>query len=125
MSTLSVSNITDGTDTVGTSYVVNGSAKHWVNFDGTGTVSVRGSFNNSSITDNGTGYYRLTRTTSMNDVNNHVPNANCEETNGGYNRSATATSTSTGYNDVRFFNTGSNSLFDGDYGYLNVHGDLA
>jgi len=41
MSTLNVSNITDGTDTVGTSYVVNGSAKAWVNFNGTGTIAAR------------------------------------------------------------------------------------
>ena len=30
MSTIDVANITDGTDTVATSYVVNGSAKAWV-----------------------------------------------------------------------------------------------
>ena len=38
MSTLNVSNITDGTDTVGTSYVVNGSAKAWAAYNGQGTV---------------------------------------------------------------------------------------
>lgn len=32
-----------------------GLAKAWVNFDGTGTVAIRASFNVSSITDNGTG----------------------------------------------------------------------
>ena len=41
MSTLNVSNITDGTTTVGTSYVVNGSAKAWVTFNGTGTVAIQ------------------------------------------------------------------------------------
>jgi len=41
MSTLNVSNITDGTTTVGTNYVVNGSAKAWVNFNGTGTMAAR------------------------------------------------------------------------------------
>ena len=55
MSTLNVSNITDGTTTVGTSYVVNGSAKAWVNFNGTGTVAIRDSLNVASITDHGTG----------------------------------------------------------------------
>ena len=52
MSTLNVSNITDGTDTVGTSYVVNGSAKAWVNFNGSGTIAVRNSLNVASLTDN-------------------------------------------------------------------------
>jgi hypothetical protein len=37
---------------VGTEYVVNGSAKAWVNYDGTTTPSVRDSFSHSSITDN-------------------------------------------------------------------------
>ena len=59
MSTLNVSNISDGTTTVGTSYVVNGSAKAWVNFNGTGTIATRDSFNVASLTDNGTGNYTV------------------------------------------------------------------
>jgi hypothetical protein len=51
MSTLEVSNITDGTTTVGTSYVVNGSAKAWTNAQQSGTQSHRLSLNFSSITD--------------------------------------------------------------------------
>jgi hypothetical protein len=39
----------------------------WVNFDGTGTVSIKGSGNVSSITDNGTGYYDINFTTNMPD----------------------------------------------------------
>jgi len=65
MSTLNVSNITDGTDTVGTSYVLNGSAKAWVNFNGTGTIATRDSFNVSSLTDNATGNYTVNLTSSM------------------------------------------------------------
>ena len=65
MSTLNVSNITDGTTTVGTSYVVNGSAKAWVNFNGTGTIASRDSFNVSSLTDNGTGNYDVNFSNSM------------------------------------------------------------
>ena len=41
----------------------------WVNFNGTGTVAIRGSGNVSSITDNGTGSYTVNFTTSMPDVN--------------------------------------------------------
>ena len=65
MSTLNVSNITDGTTTVGTSYVVNGSAKAWVNFNGTGTVAIRDSENVGSITDIANGQYRLNFSSSM------------------------------------------------------------
>jgi len=41
----------------------------WVNFNGTGTVAIRGSGNVSSITDNGTGDYTVNFTTNMPDVN--------------------------------------------------------
>ena len=41
----------------------------WVNFNGTGTVSIRASGNVSSITDNGTGDYTVNFTTAMADAN--------------------------------------------------------
>ena len=40
-----------------TSYVVNGSAKAWVNLNGTGTIAERDSLNVSGLVDNGTGIY--------------------------------------------------------------------
>lgn len=41
----------------------------WVNFDGTGTVAIRASFNVTSITDLGTGQYTVNFTNSMPDAN--------------------------------------------------------
>jgi hypothetical protein len=41
----------------------------WVNFNGTGTVAIRASFNVSSITDNGTGDYTINFTNAMPDAN--------------------------------------------------------
>lgn len=41
----------------------------WVNFNGTGTVAIRASFNVSSITDNGVGDYTVNFTTAMPDAN--------------------------------------------------------
>lgn len=41
----------------------------WVNFNGTGTVAIRASYNVSSITDNGTGDYTVTFATAMPDAN--------------------------------------------------------
>jgi hypothetical protein len=43
-------------------------ARAWVNFDGTGVVSIRASANVSSITDNGTGDYTVNLTTAMPDA---------------------------------------------------------
>jgi hypothetical protein len=44
----------------------------WVNFNGTGTVAIRASFNVSSITDNGTGLYTVNFTNAMSDINYSV-----------------------------------------------------
>jgi len=43
--------------------------KAWVNFNGTGTVAIRASYNVSSITDMGTGNYKVNFTTEMPDAN--------------------------------------------------------
>lgn len=41
----------------------------WVNFNGTGTVAIRSSYNVSSITDNGTGDYTVNFTNALSDAN--------------------------------------------------------
>jgi hypothetical protein len=48
---------------------INYSCRAWVNFNGTGTVAIRGSGNVTSITDNGTGLYTLNFTTALTDTN--------------------------------------------------------
>jgi len=58
-----------GSQTVPVSTVAQGSAKAWVNFNGTGTVAIRASFNVSSITDSGLGQYTLNLTTALPDLN--------------------------------------------------------
>lgn len=44
-------------------------ARAWVNFNGTGAVTINGSGNVTSITDDGTGIYTVNITTAMPDVN--------------------------------------------------------
>ena len=44
-------------------------AKNWVNFDGSGTVSIRQSLNASGLVDNGTGDYTINFTNSMSYAN--------------------------------------------------------
>jgi hypothetical protein len=56
MSTLEVSNLNDGTTTVATTFVTNGSAKAWCGWSGT-SFGIIDSLNISSITDVGTGLY--------------------------------------------------------------------
>lgn len=71
MSTLRLTTISNqtGSSSVPSDTVINGSAKAWVNFNGTGTVAIRASFNVSSITDNGTGQYTVNFTSAMADTN--------------------------------------------------------
>jgi hypothetical protein len=71
MSTLRCTNLQDtsGGNSLTTAQIYNGAAKAWVNFNGTGTVAIRASYNVSSITDNGVGYYTLNFTTAMPDAN--------------------------------------------------------
>jgi len=52
-----------------TSYVVDGSSKSWVNFNGTGTVAIRDSLNTSAISDRGTGQYTVNNSASFNNTN--------------------------------------------------------
>ena len=69
MSTITASNISDATTTVGTSYVVNGSAKAWVNFDQVATNSARDSLNVSSITDAAVGQAHVNMTSAFTNTN--------------------------------------------------------
>jgi hypothetical protein len=67
--------ITGTAKSVDTDYVVNGSAKAWINFNGSGTIATRDSLNVTSITDDGTGSYTIT-------INNDMANANYCTTSG-------------------------------------------
>jgi hypothetical protein len=71
MSTLALSTISNlaGTASTSSDNVINGCAKAWVNFNGTGTVAIRASYNVSSITDNGTGDYTVNFTNAFADTN--------------------------------------------------------
>ena len=71
MSTLKVATIQDmsGNNSSTPAGIASGTAKAWVNFNGTGTVAIRSSFNVASITDNGTGDYTVNFTTAMADTN--------------------------------------------------------
>jgi len=71
MSTLKLDTIAsrDGTESTDVTNVINGSAKAWVNFDGTGTVAIRESFNVASITDLATGRYEINFTNAFEDTN--------------------------------------------------------
>jgi len=74
MSTLKVATIQDtsGNNSSTPAGIASGTAKAWVNFNGTGTVAIRGSFNVSSITDIGTGSYTINYTNAFANTNYSV-----------------------------------------------------
>ena len=112
---------------VTTDYVVNGSAKAWINFDGLGTIASRDSLNISSIDDDGTGLYGTNFTSSMN-------NDDFSASTGGGN-DTTATSyrlhMPTLYNytastiDLIVSKTSDNTYADVEAANIQVFGDLA
>jgi len=81
----------------------------WVNFNGTGTVAIRASFNVTSITDNGVGNYNVNFTTAMPDAD-YVASVSMgilgSPTASQMNSNNTAKTTSTF--QVRFLNNASN-----------------
>jgi hypothetical protein len=80
--TLVITTLSDGTNSTSATNTIKGSAKAWVNFNGTGTVAINNSFNVSSITDNGTGDYTVNFTTAMTDAN-YVVAGSAAKQNGG------------------------------------------
>ena len=127
MSTLNVSNITDGTTTVGTSYVVNGSAKAWVFVIGTGTAAIANSLNASSITDNGTGDYTVSWTNAFDAWNNQA----CVS-DGSFTQSIGGPYTVSSYYNESFHDTSrrvrtyvTSTQYDCEGISIAIHGDLA
>ena len=127
MSTLEVSNLNDGTTTVATTYVTNGSAKAWTTYNQS-TNSLLDSFNISSQSDDATGRTTSSFATSFGNVNYSVAGCIFD---------------GTGANDVRVIGhdmgtdtytasalkvytaQGDGALNDAERLFLNLHGDLA
>jgi len=66
---LTISTLNNDTGVLQVQNGMTGVGKAWVNFNGQGTVTIRGSFNVSSITDNGSGAYTVNFTTAMVNAN--------------------------------------------------------
>lgn len=65
--TLTISTLSDGTNTSSATDIVNGSARAWVNFIGSSGL-IRAGYNVSSVTRNSTGDYTVNFTTPMSDA---------------------------------------------------------
>ena len=117
---------------ISTSYVVNGSAKAWITFNGTGTASVTSSFNNTSLTDRGTGAYTYAFVNSMSNGNHSGAGSakKNDATDDGNQHAQIGGSTS--YTNVSGEqriacrrNGGTGEAIDSPAIYAHTHGDLA
>ena len=84
-----------------------GSAKVWINFNGSGTISTRDSYNVSSITDDGTGVYTVNINNDMNNTSYSTVGAGGEYADSGGNRMLGLRLTNTGSKGLRGFKDGS------------------
>ena len=105
-----------------TSYVVNGSAKHWSHTDQSGTPSGT-NFNTSSYTDDAVGQTTITMTSAMANAE-HVTVFINDRISNGHVFSAVANYTSSTYRIYSFTGTGGTNV-DSPNASSVTHGDLA
>lgn len=67
--TLTITTLSDGTNSTSTTNCIQGSAKAWVNFNGQSGASIRSSYNVSSVTRTGTGQYTVNFTNAFANTN--------------------------------------------------------
>jgi len=126
MSTLKVNTIqnTSAAHSSTPEEIAQGRAKAWVNFNGTGTIAIRDSFNVSSITDVSQGTTTITLATAMSNTNYCVGGTAGAANNSGfrilscYNNLTTTTFTvDSGFHDASPY------VFDCEYNAVLVFGD--
>ena len=123
MSEIRATTISDAAGTGPITLTGQSAAKAWVNFDGTGTIAARDSFNVSSLTDRGTGAYTTNFSSSMANTNfawNGASSASVD--NDGFNRTGVHYSTS---NVEHTHHETGGTTRDTDYITTLIHGDLA
>jgi len=133
--------ITGTAKSVDTDYVVSGSAKSWVNYDAISQVT-HGSFNQSSLTDNGTGDFTTTYSNNLSGAEdkcimfgiwNTTDNGSSDAAgdtrgpSGGNQRGAEASATSKVRYTAHYGATSGDNgaLFDFEGNYCSTLGDLA
>ena len=112
-----------------TQYVVNGSAKAWVNFNGTGTIATRDSLNVSGLVDDSTGAYTINFSPSMGNANFAMPSSNAEDdtqaSTGGFLNGRHTNNATTSSFSMQPNKDASNNLLDGAINTAAIFGDLA
>ena len=114
-----------GNNSVGMSYVAEGTAKAWVNFNGTGTVATRDSLNVSGLVDGGTGIFTVSFSSSFANSNYAAVGNGSESTSGtGELNSRDVIVRTLSTTSFNVYNYGG-GYKDYILNYVATHGDLA
>ena len=98
-----------------------GLAKAWVNFNGTGTIAARDSFNVSSLDDDGTGTYGINVSNSFSSAN-HASHGTCDAV-GNFSNVEINNVAATGIDSMRCWNDNPATI-DPPLVFATMHGDL-
>jgi hypothetical protein len=115
---------------IATNFVVEGSAKVWVHYNGSGTIAVYDSLNVSSLNDSATGTHQYNYTNNMNSTNyTHIAGAGSatvsSTTSVDVRSYGVAVSTSQSGNIVFSSATSTTAVYDAPHIAASNHGDLA
>jgi len=130
-SILRVNTLTDASsnNSIATSVIHNGTAKAWVNFNGTGTIATRDSYNVSSLNDDGTGIYDVVLSSNMvnNDYSPTVSGAfnTADGSNETFPTSRRIDLVTSEFGVRSAKADASHEFADSEFIYATVHGDLA
>ncbi len=111
-----------GNNSIGLSYVAEGTAKAWMSLNGTGTIALRDSFNISGVVDNGTGSYTPSYSSNFGSANYSASGAGGSSNSNGFVRLNTPAAGSQDL-ETRASNAGTN--YDEAYTRFTATGDLA
>ena len=110
-----------GNNSIATSFVAGGSAKAWMNLNGTGTIAIQDSLNIASVVDNGTGQYTPSFSSAMNNINY----AGAPAGNGGNDYNAMGRLTNLAASSFKMLMGYTSGYYDNEDTSVIIQGDLA
>ena len=111
-----------GNNSIGLSYVAEGTAKAWMSLNGTVTIALRDSFNISGVVDNGTGSYTPSYSSSFGNANYSASGAGGSSDS---NANVRLNTPAAGSQDLETRASNSGSNYDEAYTRFTATGDLA
>ena len=129
-SILRVNTLTDASsgNSTAMSTINQGTAKAWANFNGTGTIATRDSFNVASLTDTATGEHEVNLSSAFSDTNYATSDASAGGsplTSSNYNRVMESVGSATNKLDCITYAPNNGAIVDISHIQIIAHGDLA